>query len=88
MSRRNAEGRVAVNSKAQAGNNNGAGFIPLKRRDCQACPTTLLDESQVSLLLLLESGLDEVKGLDKDAGTEPGDSSTQQVGDWIASFLL
>lgn len=79
---------MAANSKAQAGNNNGEGFIPLKRRNCQACPTTLLDKSQVSLLLLLESGLDEVKGLDKDTGTEPGDSSTQQVGDWVASLLL
>lgn len=72
---RNAESRVAGSSKAPVVNDNDVGFIPLERRDRQTRSATLLKEGQVSLLLLLESGLDQVEGLDKDTGTEPGDGS-------------
>lgn len=61
---------------------------PFKGSNGEARLATLLNEREVGLLLLLETGLDQVEGLDKDACTETRDCSADQVGNRVACFLF
>jgi hypothetical protein len=62
--------------------------LPLKGGNGKTCLAPLLDEGEMGLLLLLETGLEQVERLDKYACTQTRDGSADQMGDWIASFLL
>jgi len=76
--------KPSCEQKAHAEKNNNQVYIPLKRRDCQARSATLLDKSQMGLLLLLESGLDKVKGWTKTQAQNP---ETAPPSRWVTGSL-